>query len=179
MAWYPELKGPALDAYRKMVKMLKERAMRELNLSESEIVVRDLRPADLGQDSSTPDYNVGLTALTWTPIVNNVTISDNRFIGINGFMIKHSSTAGAGSVEVDVPVVEQIRITRKGTTARYWQVKQIGYFENNVGYCDDPVTVDQNTTITIEGLARTASSLAGKFDILGVVVEKKGILVSP
>ena len=179
MAWYPELKGPALDAYRRMVSALKAKAMKELNLSDKEIVVRDLRPADLGENSSTPDYNVGLTALTWTSIVDSVTVSDNRFIGINGFMVINSSTAGAGSCAVDVPTVEQIRITRKGTTAKYYQVKQIGYFDNNIGYCDDPVTVDQNTTITIEGLARNASSIGGKFDILGVVVEKRGILISP
>lgn len=185
MAFYPALEGPALDAYRKMVTNLKARAQKELNLTEDEIVVRQLRPADLyAGDASTPDYNIGLTTTTWTNIVNAQTIADNRFVGINGFMVRNSGTApvlGAGILAITAwtPAVEQVRITRKGSVARYYVVKAIPVFESQIGYTDEPVTIDQNTTVTIEGLARLGSSISTTFDILGAVVEKKGLLINP
>lgn len=179
MTFYPTLEGPAMEAYRGMVSALKAKARTELNLTDADIVLRDLRPADLGEDSSTPDYNVGLTVLTWTAIVSNVTIADNRFVGINGVYQYMSGTSGAGAVVPNVPTVEQIRITRKGSVARYWQVKPIADWEHKTGWVDDPIIVDQNTTITIEGLARNASSIAGKFDLIGAVVEKRGLLINP
>lgn len=181
--FYPELKGPALDAYRQMVKKLKATASKELGVSEDELVTRSLRPADIGQNASTPDHYVGLTALTWTNIINAQTIADNRFVGICGVSVGSGSTAiptlGAGAdVRNLSSAVDQIRITRKGSVARYWQVKPLVHWAHGTGWVDDPVTVDQNTTITVEGLSRLASSIAG-FDLLGVVVEKRGLLINP
>lgn len=181
--FYPELKGPALDAYRQMVAKLKDKAMQELALGPEDIVTRDLRPADIGGDASTPDYRVGLTALTWTTIVNAASIADGRFVGINGVSMTTNSTAiptlGAGGDATNiVPNVEQLRITRKGSVARYWNLKPIGGFENLTGWADDPITIDQNTTITVEGLSRLASSITG-FSLIGAVVEKRGILINP
>lgn len=185
--FYPELKGPALDAYREMVRTLKAKAMKEMALGPEDIVTRPLRPADLEQDTSTPDYAVGLTALTWTTIVNDVTIDDNRFVGINGFYVVNSGTAALNNENVvnmgqsypNSPTIEQIRVTRKGSVARYWQVKPIANWEGHTGYCDDPIILDQNTTCKIEGLSRYASSLLGRFDIIGAVVEKRGLLINP
>jgi len=182
MAFYPTLEGPALDAYRRMVADLKAKAMKELGLREDELVVRQLRPADLGAAVTVPDYPVGLTAVTWTNIVSAQTIADNRFVGINGFMVRNQGTAVAlpgNNLIPYAPAVEQVRITRKGSVARYFVVKYIPEWESQTGYTDEPVTVDQNTTVTIEGLATTASSIATTFDIIGAVVEKKGLLINP
>ena len=183
MAFYQTLEGPALDAYRKMLSDLKAKAMRQLSLGEDEIVVRQLRPADLySADASTSDYPIGLTAAVWTNIVNAQTIANNRFVGINGFMVRNVGTAVTGvqnNLIPYAPSVEQVRVTRKGSVARYYNVKHIPQFQTQIGYTDEPVTIDENTTITIEGLARVASSIAATFDILGIVVEKKGILINP
>jgi len=182
MAIYKTLEGPALDAYRRLVSDLKSRAQTQLNLPESEIVIRNLLPSDLGANASTPDYNVGLSALTWTPIVNAQQIANGRFVGIYGFVVRNAGTGVTGvgnNLLPYAPAVEQIRITREGTTARYWNVKEIPQWEDQTGYVDDPVSVDQNTSITIEGLARTASSIATTFNIIGVVAEKRGLLINP
>lgn len=186
MAFYPELTGPALEAYRTMVNTLRSRAMKELNLGADDIVVRELRPADFDLGSTDTDYAIGLTAVTWTEILNK-TVPDNRFIGIHGFYAINSSTVATNNENVvnmgqsypNSPTIEQVRITRKGSVARYYTIGAIANFEHHVGYTDEPITVDQNTTIKIEGLARYAGSLQGRFNILGVVAEKKGILISP
>jgi len=178
MTFYPELNGPALDAHRKMIDSLKARAMKELNLGPDEIVVRPLRPADLGDSSSSPDYGFGMTALTWSNIVNNQTIADCRYIGINGIHM-FANNASTAATRDGVPPVSQIRITRKGSMSRYWPVHPISHFQHSTGWADDPIMVDQNTSITIEGLARNAASLTDVFDLLGVVVEKRGMLINP
>jgi hypothetical protein len=175
MAWYPKLEGPALDAYRRMVASLKEKAMRELNLGPDDIVIRELRPEDIGASSA--DFYTGVQATTWTKIIDSQTIADNRFIGINGVMMQDTASTNVLGVQVEPPF-SQIKIERKGTVARYWVVKPVWAFESRVGYCDDPVTVDQNTTLTVSVWARTASSLKG-FTLLGAVAEKRGILISP
>lgn len=184
--FYPELVGPALEAYRAMYRDLKTKAMRELNLAEDQIVLRELRPADFEFGSTDTDYKVGLTAVTWTTIISSKTIGDNRFVGINGFYVVNSSTQAVNNENVDLkkagmnhPTVSQVRITRKGSVARYYVVEPIAMFANNVGWTDEPVTIDQNTTVTIDGLARYAGSLQGRFNILGLVAEKRGILINP
>lgn len=175
MAWYPTLQGPALDAYRKMIAKLKAKATKELNLSETEVVVRDLRPEDLGASSA--DFYVGTKATDWLELVSNQTIGDNRFVGINGIQIQDTTSTNDLGVELE-PAISQIKITRKGSVAAYWVVKPVWSFESRVGYTDNPITIDQNTTVTIEAWARTASSLKG-FTLLGAVVEKRGLLISP
>lgn len=175
MAWYPELKGPALDAYRQMVANLYARAQKELGLSPDDLVIRDLRPEDIGASSA--DFRVGTANADWATLIDNKTIGDNRFVGIYGVVLADTGGTDAFGLPNEPPI-SQIRITRKGSMARYWNVKPVWAFQSKVGYTDDPVTVDQNTTITVEAWSRTASSLEG-FTLLGVVVEKKGLLINP
>lgn len=163
--FYPELKGVALDAYRQMVRELKERAMTELSLSEDEIVVRPLRPEDLG--FSAPVWEVAMSANAWTNIVSTYQVADNRFIGINGVY----NNEGAGELVA-------LEINRAGTDARKWNIIPIRSWRNRTGYADDPVTVDQNITVTIKGYATTASTITD-WALIGVVVEKKGMTISP
>jgi len=175
MAWYPKLEGPALEAYKRMVDTLRTRAMKELNLSADDIVLRDLRPEDIGASSA--DFYVGTKAADWYSIIDSQTISDGRFVGINGVVLADTGGTDAFGL-ANEPPISQIKITRKGSVTRYWNVKPVWAFEGKVGYCDDPITVDQNTTITVEVWARSASSLEG-FTLLGAVAEKRGILISP
>jgi len=175
MAFYPELKGPALDAYRQMVQNLLSKAEKELGLTRDQLVVRDLRPEDIGASSA--DFYVGTKATSWLALVDSQTIGDNRFVGINGIVLKDTGGTDAFGI-ANEPPISQLKVTRKGSVARYWNVKPVWAFEDKVGYCDDPITVDQNTTITVEAWARSASSLGG-FTLIGAVVEKKGLLINP
>jgi hypothetical protein len=175
MSWYPKLEGPALDAYRRMASELMAKAARELNLGPDGLILRELRPEDIGASSA--DFYTGVGATTWTDIISSQTIADNRFVGINGIMLQDTPGTSAFGLEVE-PAISQVKITRKGSVTRYWVVKPVWAFESRVGYCDDPITVDQNTTLTVSAWARTASSLKG-FTLLGAVVEKRGLLINP
>ena len=90
MAFYQELKGPALEAYNRMVEVLLAKAEKELKVPRSQLVVRYLRPTDLGGgDISATDeeyyYGFNGASSAFSTINNSTnTIVDNRFIGING-----------------------------------------------------------------------------------------------
>lgn len=165
MAMYFKLEGPALEAYRQMVKDLKEKAMREMKLPESEIIVRSLRPEDL--ELSTPEWTFNIaSSAAWNTMVNNQTIDSNRFVGICGVLIAESGESA----------VSQIKITRMGQDKRFWQIQGINYLEDAVVFFDDPIIVDQDTPLTISGYGVSTDS-AFKCIFIGAVAEKKGLLV--
>jgi len=167
--FYKELKGDALEAYNKMVQVLRAKAVKELNLPETEIVVRPIRPEDIGHANPTWTW-IGTTANAWADILPNKTISDNRYVGISGAY----NAEGAGELD-------QIKITRKGSVSRYWDMRPLRWQSGRktaIYYCDDPITIDQNTTITVSAYCTAASSLV-EFAFIGAVAEKKGLLISP
>jgi len=162
------LKGNALLAYRDLVNKLVAKALKETGLPRSEIVVRPMRPDDLGRTN--PEWYFDTepaSAAAWNTLISQYTIADNRWIGIYGVY----NNEGASECE-------ELKITREGKVVRYWPIAQIKYFENKTGFADDPITVDQNTKITVELRLRSTSTLTD-FSLLGVVVEKKGLLIYP
>jgi len=173
--WYPDLQGRALEEYRNMVAELKRRAMTRLGLPATEIVVRDLRPDDIGPNNagSTQDNYYGITATTWDTVIDANEIADNRFVGICGFYFGGTTAnPGPGSP------LAQVRITKAGELVRYWHVQPIYNFRNKTGYTDEPIIVDQNTKITVENWGRTAGSVSN-WGFIGAVVEKRGLLINP
>ncbi len=162
---YPQFKGVPFIAYDVLVKKLKKQAKEEMGLPESEIVVRSLRPEDIG--FTNPIFASTTSADTWTNSVNTYTIADNRYVGIHGVVF-----------DADENTVVALRITREGKTARIWAIQQVSGFEDKAGYADDPITIEQNTQITIEeyGLATTKTN---EICLLGVVVERRGLLINP
>jgi hypothetical protein len=170
---YPKLKGPALEAYRQMVSKLKQKAVQELGLPESEIIIRQLRPDDLGGKASlsTQDFNFGRASAGWDTIVNGQTIADNRFIGVNGFFFTGTHTGEATGCS-------QIKVTKMGAVTRYWNVGPVEFWEDKIGYFDDPVVVDQNTTVTVETWTRDSGSQFN-WGLVGAVAEKRGLLINP
>jgi len=166
MGFYPELRGVTLQAYKEMMDSLKATAMKELKLGAKEIVTRALRPEDIGMPDPKWEFNIP-TADAWNIMVDNKAIEDNRFVGINGIFYPVSATQA----------VNQIEIVKEGTTARYWHIQGINNLENATVYVDDPITIDQNTTITIRGYAVAASTETICF--LGGVAERRGLLINP
>lgn len=170
--FYPELVGDALDAYNQTKNKLIKKAAKELLGIDwepgmpipGELVVRPLRPEDLGL--SNPYWQFNMSSTGWNTMIST-TIADNRFIGIYG--IYNAEDAGE---------IEEIKINREGTDARYWPVANIRYYEEKVGYADDPITLGQNTSVTVSGYAASASTLT-EFAFRGLVVEKKGLLINP
>lgn len=166
MSFYPEFKGIALMAYNEMVEEMFRKAEVELKLNRTELVLRPIRPEDVGL--TTPEwyflFNGGSAA--WNTIIS-VTIADNRYVGLNG--VYHNEAITDAS---------QVKVTRAGSVIRYWPTHQITQWKHLTGWVDDPFIVGQNTILTIEAWSRTASTTVD-FGFIGAVVEKKGLLINP
>jgi len=163
---YPELKGNALAAYRDLVTKIENTAMTELALPKEEIVTRPMRPEDIGLVN--PEwYFPNVAATAWTDIVSAKRIADSRFVGIYGVYNNEGASDAC-----------ELRFTREGRVCRYWPIQFIRNFESNVGFADDPISIDQNTTITVSLWARNASTVT-ELALLGVVAEKRGLLTNP
>lgn len=171
MTQYAELKGNALRAYEAMVDKLRRKAMQELRLSPDQIVTRPLRPIDVGL--STPDWyfaNSGNSSSAFGSgaDISGDTIANARFVGINGFF----NTTVASSLHA-------IRITREGAVAREWLTHQVPYNKHAACWVDDPITLDRNTTVTLEFYQGITGTINNTFGLLGAVCEKRGLLINP
>ena len=164
MAGYAELKGASLDARNRLADALMARARKELNLSDDEIVLRELRPEDVGYPTS--EFTNSVTAATTATLIN-VTLADNRYVGIYGVRYAQTGTQS----------ISQLKVTRKGSDVRYWQIQGTQLLENGTIYFDDPVIVDQTTVLTITGYPVTTNT-AEKIVFIGLVAEKAGSLVA-
>lgn len=168
MAFYYKLEGPAKTAYDRMVDELYKLAETELKKSRAELILRSLRPKDI-DSSLNPEWTFNISSGgAWNTMVDNKTILDNRFVGINGIFYPKSTGDQA---------VSQIKITKAGEVVRYWQIQGINYTENLAIYFDDPFIVKQNTPITIQGWGVTTGATE-KIVFRGMVVEKAGLLVA-
>ena len=168
----PDFEGPAVQAVKDLTRVMKDRARTELSLPESEIIVRSMRPQDLGFASGTYGQLAITAANTATNLVAANTIADNRYVGIYGIAANEAFSA-AGTAEL-----EHVRITRKGSVAREWNIRALQLFENQTGWFSDPVILDQNTTVTI-ALFGSSTSTVADFELYGVTVEKRGLVVNP
>ena len=168
MTFYDRFTGNALQAYSQGVEKLRAKAAGELGLAVDGLIVRQLRPEDIG--SSYPWWELNQTGTnTWTKFTGATTetVDDNRFCLING--VYYNGDDGE---------LHQIRITREQSVTRYWVVTPIRGFQSRTGWADDVWTVDQNTIITIEGICSSVSTLTD-FDFVGATAEKRGLLINP
>lgn len=161
MTYYYYFKGVPLAVYSKLVQELKRRAMSEL--PEEDIIIRPLRPEDLGL--ATPEWDFNIVTTVWNTMINT-TIADLTWIGIYGILYANSDTQS----------VTQLKVWSMGNVERYWHIQACNYTENSTFFFDDPVMVDQNTSILMEGYG-VANNANEKICFLGVVIEKKGMLI--
>jgi len=161
MTYFYYFRGVPLSVYNSLVTELKRRAMWEL--AEKDIVIRPLRPEDLGL--ATPEWTFNIVTTTWNVMINT-TIADLTWVGIYGVLY----------AVLDTQAVSQLEVISMGNNERYWQIQGCGFTENSSFFFDDPVMIDQNTNITINGYG-VVNGAAEKICFLGVVVEKGGILI--
>jgi len=174
MTQYGDLRGTPLDAYNKCCNEILRRAQEQLGLPREEIILRDLRSDDLGVIGKWK-FAVTLT-YGWNNLVTTYSIADNRFICISGIFTE----AGAYTTIGTPPTIHSIRITRAGSVARWWNVQRVGLQDDNEMHIDDPIIVDQNNTITIEGYnALTATATTEELGFIGCVAEKRGMVINP
>lgn len=185
MALYTEFKGTAIEARNAARKKLLDTAASELNLSREQLVVRPLRANDIGLGGGTwSTLAVGTTLTEYT----NATIADNVFLSIYGFSMQPadfgntSANLFSGSVEQTqvLSPIQEMKITRKGSASRFYNVAAVPFWPSKTAWFDDPVTVDQNTNLTIEFVAASAATLHQELHAFhGDVVEKRGITINP
>ena len=140
MAFYHELKGIALDATNKCCNEILRRAQQQLGLPREEIILRPLRPEDIGYSAS-KFKNSLTTTLGWNDLVATYTITDNRFVCITGVFTEESTPTR----------VHQIKINRAGSDARIWNVQRVSLQDDHEMHVDDPIIIDQNTVLNITG----------------------------
>lgn len=136
-------------------------AEQQLGIPRSELVVRGLRPEDLGLTTS---WNFTSTAAnTWETWVNS-TIADNRFVSISGVSFGGS-------------VFKQARIQAGARTSGVWNLTFIAGLISQLWYVPSPIIIQQNEPVSIDiigtGVATESVSL------MGSVVERRGLLINP
>ena len=171
MTFYGDLKGTPLDARNKCCNEILRRAQEQLGLPRGEIILRPLRPDDVG---ITGKWKHSLTTtLGWNSLITTYTIADNRFVCISGVFTEETAPTR----------VHQIKINRAGSDARIWNVQRVSIVEDNQMHVDDPIIIDQNTVLTITGynglLTTTGSNTWEEFGFIGCVAEKRGMTINP
>ena len=177
MTFYGDLKGTPLDARNKCCNEVIRRAQEQLGLPREEIVLRPLRPEDIGVRIggnliSKFKFAIG-TTLGWNNLVTTETIADNRFVCISGIFTEETSATR----------VHQIKINRAGSDARIWNVQRVALQEDKTLHVDDPIIIDQNTQLSITGynglLTTTSANTWEEFGFIGCVAEKRGMVINP
>ncbi|MHA1852600.1 MAG: hypothetical protein ACTSUF_03725 [Candidatus Heimdallarchaeaceae archaeon] len=133
-------------------------ASKQLGIPSSELVVRSLRPQDLGLT----DWNVTAAGAGWVTMANT-TVADNTFISFDG-----CSYGGTN--------FSQLRITAGARTAEYWMLDWIAGLESQVFYDTTPTIAQQNQPVIIDVYAKGAGTES--INIMGTVVERRGMVVA-
>jgi len=131
------------------------------------IDLRPLRAQDIFGSEDTYTWCKTMASAAKTTIVNNVQNISNRWYYING--VYNNEAIGE---------LTELFIKRAGQDARDWPVEPLRNWEYKTGYADDPVIVEENQRITVQGYASSASTICD-WNLLGEVAEKKGLTINP
>jgi len=134
-------------------------ASQQLGIPASQLVVRSLRPEDLGLTAS---FNVTAAGVGWTNMVNTA-VADNTFISFDG-----CSYGGTN--------FSQLRIQAGARTAEYWPLTWIAGLQSQVFYDTTPTIAQQLQPVIIDVYAKAAATES--IDIMGTVVERRGMVVA-
>lgn len=137
-------------------------ASQQLGIPPSELTVRGLRPEDLGLTTS---WNFTSGAVnTWENWINT-TVADNRFIAFQGV-----SYAGTN--------FSQIRIQAGARYVEYWNLNFISGLVSKLWFDDSISIAEQNQPVVIDVISKAALATES-IDIIGTVVEKRGLTINP
>jgi hypothetical protein len=137
-------------------------ASQQLGIPPFDLVVRGLRPEDLGLTTS---WNFTSGAVnTWENWVNH-TIADNTFIAIQG--VSYGGTNFA-----------QVRIQAGAKYTEFWNLSFVSGLINQLYWDESPTIVEQNQPIVIDVISKAAQATES-INLMGTVVEKRGMVVNP
>jgi len=170
---------------------------RELSLPEDKLVVRDIRPFhDLAM------YGVAATTLTfdewaytattdvadtWRTVTGAGTMGDQRYVALFGIRdlrlglgLHATATAEVYPAVLSLDVI-QVKINVGGADKVIWDLQNMeAYRDNLVGFSPSAIILPQNVSFNIYYMrVNTATEMKSKVQLIGVVCEPRGKLVSP
>lgn len=191
-----------------VISQLVSNVARELNVPPGDLVVRDVRPfSDLqmyagGTTAATVDewlYDATTTtAAAFTTVTGNKTMGDQRWtalfgvrdlrwgIGVHTTQMQILDGTAAGPVallKTQMPgqMVSLVKIAVGGADKVIWDLTSMeGYLNQMVGFSPSAVIIPQNATFNIYYYFKTtAAGKRANLQLIGVVVEPRGKVVSP
>jgi len=173
-------------------------AAKELGLPEDRLVVRDIRPmtdlelyaSDAVTGSAENWIFVCATAGTgYKALCASRTMADQRYIAIFGIRDMRTNigttadnVTAAGIIRAnDEPkVVSLLRFTIGGAYKVIWDTNVMtAYRENLVAFSPSVVIIPQNVSYQIEAFKDAAKEGSVMLQLIGVVVEPRGLTISP
>ena len=174
---------------------------RELGLPQDRLVVRDIRPyedlavyAQLGTTPVLATVNDWMALATagsgaWQAFTASSTMADQRYIALFGardqrLAINHS-TVGADVTATIANRQEQaraslIRLTIGGAYKVIWDIRGMqAYSDALVCFSPSPVIIPQNVSYQIHYFNDATTDGTIGIQLIGVVVEPRGLVVSP
>ena len=133
-------------------------AMNQLGLPASEIVIRSLRPQDIGLTS----FNHTSTGANVWDNFASATVADNTFISFDG--VSYGGTN-----------FSQMRINAGARAVEYWPLAWIAGLRSQVFYDTSPSIAQQNQPVIIDINAKAVAT--ENVSIMGTVAEKRGLVI--
>ena len=166
--------GEAGSIRNELIKAMVVEAVARTKLPEDRLIVRDIRAKEdlviysAGADADIEDWAgvTGATANAYETMATG-TMGDQRWLGIYGVK---------GDVEANACTALKFNVG--GADRVIWQLQGLNEDDGFVGFCPTGIIIPQNTIYTISRFVRDATSPV-KLVLKGIVVEPRGILVSP
>ena len=142
-------------------------AMQQLRVSEDKIVVRDIRAKD-DLDYTYEDWRetTGSTANAYETMSTG-TMAADRWVGIFGVKLDGDDLS-----------VTALKFNIAGADRAIWQLQALSAKDDFVGFSPSAVIIGPNAPYTISRFVRSVSATA-LVVLKGVVVERRGLVVSP
>ncbi len=192
-----------------VIEAIVAKASKELNIPSEQLVVRDVRPAtDLqlyaaGTTDSTVDewgYDATTTsASAFTPVNGSKTMGNQRYVALFGvrdlrkgigvhttaMSLFEATTLMGDATSASVPIVpgqmvSLIKINVGGADKVIWDLTGMEAYDNPVAFTPSAVIIPQNSTFNIYYYFKTTcAGIRAYLQLVGVVVEPRGKVVSP
>lgn len=161
--------GQAGAIRNKVIDGLVQQACRELKMVPAQLVVRDIRPTDIGFTYQDFRVTTGTTVNAYESTGSGVsgTSADQTYIGIFG--VKDDG---------DNHSVSAVKFNVGGGDRAIWMLEQLNKFDDYVGFSPSAIVIPQTTPYIIYKWVRSISS-TNNICFKGVIVEPRGKVVSP
>ena len=173
-------------------------ASRELSLAEDRLVVRDIRPMtdlemyDADAATGTAEdwiFDTATSGTGYKALCASRTMADQRYVcifGVRDLRTNIGTTAinvtAAGTVKQNesAKLVSLLRFTVGGAYKVIWDTNVMeAYKDNMVAFSPSVVIIPQNVSYQIEAFKDAAKEGDVMLQLIGVVVEPRGLVISP